>query len=207
MYPNNQPPQPQATPPNPYDFIYNSPSKPKSSLPLPGGKMGRIIVVAVGLIILFILFFVIKSFLGSSDKAITQQYIEIAQRQTEIIRLASIAEQKGTSLETRSNAIITKASITSSQSSVTAVIQKKGVSPKELSKQLTASKNAKSDATLAEAEKNNRFDETYSELIAAEITNYKKQLNAAASGASKSEKTVLEASFYQANSILPPTKK
>ena len=206
MYPNNQQSQaplpPQQPEPNPYDFIYGTPAKKKSLAP--GGMKGRIIVVAVILVVLIILFVVVMSFLGSAGKARTQKYTELAQRQTEIIRLATIGEQKSTSLETKSLAITTRLSVSSSQSEMSAVIEKNGVSAKALSKQLTASKNSKSDEALAEAERNNRFDETFTQLITTEINNYKIQLNSAASGATKSDTAVLQKAFSQANTIIPP---
>lgn len=209
MYPNNQ--QPQAPPlgqqpaPNQYDFIYGSPA-PKKSL-ASGSMKGRIIILAIGLVILLVVFLVIMSLLGRAGKAQTQKYTEIAQRQTEIIRLATIGEKKSRSSETRSFAITAQLTLSTSQSEMTKVVEKNGVSAKELTKQLSASKNTKSDQALDEAEKNNRFDQTFIELITSELNNYKIQLNSASSGATKSDSAVLENAFNQANTLVPETKK
>lgn len=162
---------------------------------------GRIIVVAVGLAVLLIIFVIIMSILGNAGKGQNQAFIEIAQRQTEIIRLSTLAEQKAKVLETRSYATTVRMSFTTAQSDMTSVLASHGVNQKSLSKQLSASKNAKSDQALTEAEKNNRFDETWTELINTEINNYKKQLTAAAGGSSPQDTQTLQAALNQANTL------
>lgn len=195
---NNQQPS------DPFAFINNTSVYKKPSPINPGSMKGRIILVSSGLIILIIVFAIIMSVLGSASKSKAKPYLELGQAQTEIIRLSTIGQQKSKSLDTRSYALTIKLSMTSSQSDVNKVIRSHGISEKELSTSLTQSKNAKSDTLLDEAEKNNRFDSTFNELITTSINNYKKQLNAVAGGASSNEKQILQKAYNQANTLVKP---
>lgn len=191
----------QPTNSDPYGFIMNSPSKPHRNIG-PTGTAGRVALVAGGLIVLIILGIIVSALLSSGDKAQTQRLVEVAQRQTEIIRLSAQADKKTKVLSTRSFALTTRVSMESSQKDVTDLLAKRGVKEKSLNAQLTGAKNAKSDAALVEAEKNNRFDETFIEIINNELTNYQKLLEAANQSANKSEKEVLKKSFAGATTLL-----
>lgn len=214
MYPNNQQPgqpypqptpqpTPQQQPQNPYGFIYDAPHNAKRPFSPPGGMKGRIALVAGGLILLIMLIVVAVSLFTGSDDAVTQRYVDVAKRQTEIIRITTLGEEKATSLQTRSFAATTRLGLTTAQSDMTALLDKKGVSGKELSKQLSASKNSKSDEALEQAQKNGRFDEVFTDLLENELANYKKEINAAAGSATKSEKKTLQTAFDQATLLLP----
>lgn len=196
MQPNNQ-----QIPEDPFAFITNAGQTHKPSLLQPGSKKGRIIIALVGLVLLITVFAIIMSFLNNSSEGKTKQYIELGQQQTELIRLSAVAQQKSKSLETRSYASTIKLSMTSSQSTMNDLIQSHGVSARDLSAQLTNSKNAKSDTILDEAEKNGRFDTTFRELINSQLLNYQKQLSALASSSSAKEKTILQEAFNQAQII------
>lgn len=185
---------------DPFGFITNNPQKPKRSFG-PSGMAGRIAVIAAILVVLIIMAIVVSALLSRGDKAQTQRLIEISQRQTEIIRITTQADKNAKSLSTRSYALTTRVSLESSQKNVNQLLAKRGVKEKALSKQLTAGKNTKTDAALSEAQKNNRFDETFTEIMGAELTNYQKLLNGAADGAKKSEKDVLQKSFNSAATI------
>jgi hypothetical protein len=205
MPPNNQ--QMPSQPSDPFGFITNSAPVGKKPSPLtPTTMNGRIILLGSILLLVVIIAIVFMSFLNNSSEAKAKQYLEIGQKQTEIIRLSAIAETKGRSLETRSYASTIKLSFTSSQSAVNKVITANGISSKQLSKELTKSKNTKSDAILDEAEKNNRFDETFKELIESEMQKYQQQLNSIATSSTKNEKTILEDAFNQASLLQGPSK-
>lgn len=185
--------QPQNTN-DPYGFIMNSPQKQANK---PIGMGARIAVVAGGVLLLIIVAIIGNSLLSSGQKAQTQRYIELAQTQTEIIRITTLADKKAKTLNTRSYAVTTRVSLESSQKSTTAILNKRGIKEKKLTKLLSASKNPKTDAALEEATKNNRFDETFNKLLNTQLANYQKQLNDAASGASKKDKQALQRSFNQ----------
>lgn len=195
---------PSQTPANdPYGFITNTPPKAPKSFG-PTTTKGRIIIVAVGAVLLIIVAIIISSLLGNAGKAQTEQYLAIAKSQTEIIRLSTNAEQKAKTPEAQALATTTKLTFTTAQADMSTLLNKRGIGQKALSKQLSASANTKSDELLTEAEKNNRYDETYLELVKTEVENYKKLLNTAASGAAASEVPTLENAFNQANTIFTP---
>ncbi len=202
MPPNNQQPA------DPFAFINNSAPVGQKQSPLaPTTMKGRVILLGSILGILLVGFIIVSSFLNNASQEKAKQYLEIGQKQTEIIRLAAIGETKGLSLETRSYASTIKLSMTSSQSNTNKVITSHGVNSKQLSKELTKSRNTKSDAILTEAEKNNRFDETFKELIASEITKYQQQINSVASGSTAKEKIILQEAFTQASTLQGPPPK
>lgn len=206
MQPNN--PQTPVGPSDPFAFINNSaPLGQKPSPFAPSTTKGRIILVGSLLGVLLLVFVIVMSFLNNASQEKAKKYLELGQKQTEIIRLSAIGEQKAKSLETRSYASTVKLSMTSSQSSVNKVITANGVNAKQLSKELTKSKNPKSDAILDEAEKNSRFDETFKELLASEITKYQQQINSVASGSTAKEKQILQDAFTQASTLQGPPPK
>lgn len=188
---------------NQYDFIL-SPTAPSNRGPNLGGSMGaRIAVVAGGVILLIILIVVAMQFLNSGSKAQTQRLVEIAQTQSEIIRVSAVGEQKGKDLNTRALALNTKFSIESSQLEVKQALKKHGVNDKQLAKTLGALKNKKTDSALDEATRNNRFDETFNALLAKQLGDYQKLLKGASKGANKSEKTVLDNSYSGVGRLFP----
>ncbi len=202
MYPNNQPQQTPGN--NPYSFFLDNPQPTRGPVG-PQSMKTRIIIVVVGVIGLIIAGIIVMALLNAGSGDQKQRYIEISQRQTEIIRISSLAEKKAKSLDTRSKAITTRLSITSAQSPINASLKKRGVKDKELSKLLSASVNSKSDAALADAEKNNRYDETYLQILTNELTSYQKQLQAAADGASVKERASLQTAFTATDTLLKKT--
>lgn len=191
----------QPSSPDPYGFIMNNQPKQRRNFG-PSGTAGRVAVVVGGLVVLIILGVIVSALLSRGDKAQTERLVEVAQRQTEIIRLTAQADKKTKALSTRSFALTTRVSLESSQKEVSGLLAKRGLKAKSLNSRLTAGKNAKSDAALAEAEKNNRFDETFTEIINNELANYQKLLEAANQSASKSEKQVLQKSYTGAATLL-----
>lgn len=198
-----QPNAPTPPPPNNDPFAFITQDTPVAKKPLinPSSMKTRILIIAGFVIFLIIAAVIAVSLLGGGDKDRTQSYIEIAQRQTEIIRISALASDKAKGLETKSLAYTTNLSVTSSQKDLTAILVKRGVTEKALAKELGGAKNAKTDELLAEAERNNRYDETFKEILNTELTNYQKQLNAVSGGAKKSEYAVFEKSFIQVSTL------
>lgn len=200
-----QPNTPQQN--DPYDFIMQSPQGgPKPSLNPSSMKM-RIIVVAIGAILLIIIGIVVASLLGSAGNAQKQRYIEIAQKQTEIVRISTLADKKAKNLSTRSFAATTQLAISTDQRKFTAALATRGVKEKDQNKLLPLGKNDKTDSALDEAEKNGRYDETFRQILEGEIASYQKLLNGAASGASNAERPILETAFKNSNTLLAKPDK
>lgn len=203
MQPNNS--QSTEGPSDPFAFIKNTvPAGHRPSPFSPSTTKGRVILIGSLMGVLLLVFVIVMSFLNNASQEKAKQYLELGQKQTEIIRLSAIGEQKAKSLETRSYATTVKLSMTTSQANVNKVITANGVNAKQLSKELTKSKNPKSDTILDEAEKNNRFDETFKELLSSEITKYQQQINTVAGDISEAEREILQEAFNQA-SILQGT--
>lgn len=189
--PYQQPPQ------DPYAFIMNNePPKKGSGFNFSSNSMAvRIAVVVIGLMLLIIAFTTINSLISRSANAQTDRLIEVAQAQTEIMRVSRIAEDDATDLKTRTYAYNVSLSTDSSLRQVKGLLQKRGKSEKSLAKTLAAGKNAKTDAALEEAKKNNRFDDTFLALMNNEIVDYQKLIQTAYENGNNTEKKTLTASF------------
>lgn len=152
---------------NPYDFIMQEPHKPKHKITGGSSLKSRVLVVvggAVALIVLAILFFTV---IAGGNKGINQKLLELAQEQTEIVRLADIGIEKARSADTKNLATTIKYSVTSSLNDVLAIIKKKSTD-----KNLTVTKNSATDQTLDTAATNNNFDAVFTETMATKLKTY-----------------------------------
>lgn len=200
--PPNQTPGPgqqnpyQQSPQDPYAFIMNNEPPKRNGFNFNNNSMAvRIAVVVIGLMLLIIAFTTINSFISRSANAQTDRLIEVAQAQTEIMRVSRVAEDDATDLKTRTYAYNVSLSTDSSLRQVKSLLQKRGKSEKSLAKTLAAGKNTKTDAALEEARKNNRFDDTFLTLMNNEIVDYQKLIQAAYENGNNTEKKTLTASF------------
>lgn len=172
--------------------------QPKRGFDFHHNLKARLVVVAAGIIFLVILVTIVSSFLNKDAAAQTQRLTEVAQAQTEIIRVSTLAKDKAKAEETRSYALNTKLSVESSQQQIKKSLAARGVKEKGLNKKLSAGKNPKTDAALDEAEKNNRFDETFKAIMNQQLKDYQKLLNGAYASGTTSEKKALADSFENA---------
>lgn len=211
--PPNQAPSPgqqnpyQQSPQDPYAFIMNNePPKKGNGFNFSNNSMAvRIAVVVFGLMLLIIAFTVINSFISRSSNAQTDRLIEVAQAQTEIMRVSRIAEDDASDLKTRTYAYNVSLSTDSSLRQVKSLLQKRGKNEKSLAKTLGAGKNAKTDAALEEAKKNNRFDDTFLALMNNEIVDYQKLIQAAYESGNNTEKKTLTTSFESTKYLVAKT--
>lgn len=191
---------------NPYDFILNSGDQPKKTglgniLSSPSGKKQRLIFIIAGVAILLIIALIVFAMVFSGGGGNREQLLGLAQKHAEIIRVADIGVDKAKSSEARNLAMTTKLSLQSSQSSLMEVVQKTG---KVSNKELAAGQNKETDTALESAERNNRFDEAFVEILAKELTDYRGDLQTAFSNSSSaSNKKVYSTIFGQTGAILP----
>lgn len=186
------PPQQQSQ----YDFILNNSPKPPRGPLVGGNKIGRILVVVVGLLLLIIAGVAANNFLKGSDKEQNQRLIDIAKAQTEIIRVSALVKpETAKDLDTRIFALNTRLSLEGSNQQIKTLLAARGVNKKSLTKIVAPSKNPKTDGALDEATKNNRFDETYLTIIEKQLSDYQILLKAAAEAGNTKEKQSLTASF------------
>lgn len=180
---------------NPYEFIM-SPNQRPPRKPIIGNSIGsRIAVVVVGLVLLIIIIMVISSFLNGSNKDQNDRLLKITQSQSEIIRLSALAEKAAKVDSTKIFAANTRVSTQSAQQDTKKLLTARGVKTKVIDKQLGVSKNPKNDAALKEATANNRYDETFTQLINQQLGDYQTQLQTAFDNATPNEKKSLMAMF------------
>jgi hypothetical protein len=183
---------------NPYEFITN-PQKPSRRAPKLGNSMGaRIAIVASILVLLIVGYIVLSSFLGRESKAQVDRLIEVGETQSELVRISALAEKQAKGTEAKNLAANTSLSMQSSQQDLKKLLNGRGVGSKGLDKRFAAAKNAKTDTTLTEASRNNRFDETYTTVINKEVADYQKLLNSAFESGTVNEKKSLQTLFQNA---------
>lgn len=183
---------------NQYEFIMNPSRPPKRRFDFHNNLKARIAVVAVLLILVVIVATVVSSFLNKDAQAQAQRLTEVAQAQSEIIRVSALAKDKAKKEDTRNFALNAKLSVESSQQEIRKVLSKRGVSEKSLNKQLSAGKNSKTDAALDEAAKNNRFDETFTAILNQQLKDYQKLLQGAFASGNSDEKKAITYSYENA---------
>lgn len=189
--------------PNPYGFITDAPQPTKKTSLGPEGSnsvLMRALLVVGGVITLIIILVVFFSFLNSASNTQNQRLLEIAQTQTEMIRIAEASKEKTTSSEAATLVTNVAFSTKSSLTDTTAAIAKRGKKPDP--KMLTLGVSAESDKLLTDAEQSGRFDEVYSTLLKQQLTNYQKLLEAAHSSGSAKEKEFLSEAFEQSKILL-----
>lgn len=194
------------SPPSNYDFILNHNQAPKRSI-IPGAgssKKQRIIFLAIGAAVLLILTVLLVNLL-SGGKSKTQTLLQIAQTQEELIRVSTLASTKASSLQARSLAITTQLSMESSQKDIIAQLKKQG--QKTNAKILGVAKNSKTDATLATAATDNRYDEAFSQIMLSSLSDYQKLLKAAFSETSGQQLRLTLTNDYAAAGLLIDSSK
>jgi hypothetical protein len=152
---------------NPYDFILKDAPKPKRNLLGGGSFKSRLLIIAGGGLLLLVLAIVFISVLSSGNKGVNQQLLELAQEQTEIMRVSEIGIEKARSADTKNLATTIKYSVTSSRNDVLSIINKKSTD-----KALTLKKNSSTDQTLDTAATNNNFDAVFTETMSNTLKTY-----------------------------------
>lgn len=190
---------------NPYDFITQSNSHPPRSPLVGNSKRARIAIVVAGAIILIMIAYIIMSLLSGSDKAQNQRLLEITQSQSELIRVSTLANTGAKSVESKSLAANTRASLQTSQFETKKLLAARGINDKGVTKQLAKGKNPKTDAALKEATDNNRFDETFATLLNKQLTDYQTLLRTAYENGTPTEQQALNKEFGNAALLLEQT--
>lgn len=156
--------------------------------------MFLIIIIVLGL-----------TLLNRSNNAQNQKLLELAQTQTEILRIAEATGDKTSSANL--NQIIANTSLTtqSSLNGTVALLAKRGQKADE--KKLSAGQNPANDEILTKAEQNSNFDEAYSALLNQQIGDYLIQLNGLYESSNQAERATLEEAFTSASLIKEQLKK
>jgi len=168
---------PQQQSQNPYGFIMDTDHKQKSPLFSMGSSpKSKIIFAVLAVIFLLVLYTIVsRVFLNKTDKY--DVLISVRAQQQEVIRIATLGLTDAKDDTTINYTQTILSSVSSDQAQVAAIMQKAGM---KINKEtLAARKNPKTDAALAEAEKNNTYDDTLTAVLQAQMKIYQKDLSSA----------------------------
>lgn len=205
-------PMPQQTPSpeqNPYGFIMDDKSAPKPKglaglmNPGSGSKKTKIIMLISGVFLLLIVGWMLISLLTGGSKVQNEKLISIAQDQTEMIRLSNLANNSQSIRETstRNLAVNTLVVMETNRKQIVSLLAQNKKKIKE--KQLSETKDAKSDAQLDTAVNNNTFDQTFNTILQKLLSSHRQKLKEAFDASNdKTEKEVLSAQFKSVGILL-----
>ena len=188
---------------NPYDFFMGGGPPQKQSFASGAGSSikKRIMIVAIGGAIFILIIIIAFSLLFGGKGSGVETLLSIAKQQTELIRIAEAGSTKARGTVAQNLAITTKLSVSTSQQELLAYMKKQGLTadPKEL----LPVKNAKTDEALTAAEQNNRYDETFTQIIKEELTKYQAAIKKAhTETTSQTGKQILTGAFDHAGILL-----
>lgn len=199
--------QPDQNVKNKYSFITDDKKvAQKSFLPTASTKQGRVLLVVGGVFGLLLLGGLVITVLSGLDSAAKQDWLNLAQKQQEIIRISEIGAKKAQDRDTKNLATTTKLSLQGSQTAVNALAKKNGADVS--SKTLAEGKNSKTDAALTVAEQANKFDTVFYEILKTELNEYQALLKKLYDNStSKSTKEGLQAAYNSAEILANEAKK
>lgn len=183
-----------------YDFILKTEEPKQKPLLSRLNKKRLLLLMAIIATCLIILGIVMSSLNAKADAAQKQRLVQIAQMQTEIVRLAGIGAEKAVKPENQSRARAIRDGISSSLDATIKMLGYRGETPSD--EILSATKNPESDNNLNKAAVYGSFDKTFEKLIDNQILDYQRLVLEADKAGSPSEQQTLEAAYNQANSIL-----
>lgn len=189
-----------------YNFIMNPGAAPKKRLFSLGGgdkKQKLLMIIIAGGLLMMVLVVVISSFLGGSGNN-TDRLVGLAQRQTELARVASLGQKDAVGSDAKNLASTVVLTMTSAKAETSALITKQG--RKLNAKTLAAKQDSNTDKTLEAAKQSNRFDETFVSTLQSGLTTYQQELSDLFDATeSKTEKSLLQELYNQA-AILTATQ-
>ncbi|MEJ0072728.1 MAG: hypothetical protein WDN27_01400 [Candidatus Saccharibacteria bacterium] len=136
------------------------------------GFLLRIGIIVGIVVVLFIIAAVVISSLA--PKGSTPGLTAVAERQQEIIRIATAAEDQATSQDTKNFVTNAAVSITSSQQSVITYLGKHGT--KLVPKVLALDQSSQTDSTLASAATANNYDSAVAQNLTTQLQTYQSLL-------------------------------
>lgn len=195
------PPMQPVTPnSNPYQFI-TDPQKPfKKQLFSGNSKLQRILIIVGAVSVLIAATLVLFSILNSASSAVRNDYQNLLQQQTEIIRVSEIGISKARGTDAKNLAVTTKLSLESSLSELTALA--KGARADTNAKTLTLGKDAETDKALTTADQANRFDEAFAAKLTELLNEYQQTLKRLYDQANKESTKLTLGQAYNNASLL-----
>jgi hypothetical protein len=184
---------------NPYEFIV-SPNTSKHRGSLFGGNsfLKQIVLLVGGSAVLMIIIAVAVSLLA--PKGSTGNLTAIAERQQEIIRVATAASSQVASQDTKNFVASTELAVTSSQSQVLAYLSVHGGKPSD--KQLALDQDAQTDTQLTNAQATNTYDSAAKQILTTQLNTYAGLLQTAYKQTSSAQVKQLLQQSYSAAALL-----
>jgi hypothetical protein len=195
----------RATGHNPYEFIVN-PNTPQKSSGLFGGNsfIRQVVVLISGAVLLMIIAAIVITVL-SPKKDNGASLTALAQRQQEIIRVATLGTTKAVSSDTQNFATNVELAVSSNQNQLLAYLASSGT--KLGTKQLSIDRSLQTDKLLADASATSTFDIALKQNLTTQLTGYENNLRTAYEQTSKPKtKQIIQNSFDAAAKLLEQAK-
>jgi len=198
------PPQQSQNQPN-FDFIMNpnQPSAKKSLLPAGNSTKQRVAIVAIigGVLLVFLLLLMLILGGGGDNK---QNLLKVAQQQTEIVRIANMADQSNDQ-SLKNLAANTSVTIASDQSRLAGTLAGNGIAFKK--KELALGQNSKTDQVLEDAKAAANFDAVLRDTLIELLTDYQASVKLAYENSGNADvKNQLDATYINTGNLLKQAK-
>lgn len=186
-----------------YAFITNPAEAPKPSsmsrIPFGSSLVGRVGLVAGGLLVLMIIFAIFKSLLVSGPNV--TPVIAVVQDQQELLHIVQKASNQGLSTNNQNFAATMQLSLTTSQQKGITYLATAGQKLKI--KQLNLKVSPTADNQLKAAQAAATYDQTFTEVMQAKLTEYGKDLQTAYKlDSGKKGRILLKDTYYQQQLLL-----
>lgn len=155
-----------------------------------------VIAIGGGIVALFVVFGMLFGGSGGSQDRLNS----LVQRQTELIRVATLADKDTTDPTAKNLATTVKLSMTSANNQTSETLKK--VDGKLNGKQVGAKKDATVDTKLAAAKQANRFDAVFIETMAEALADYRNELKNILPEADSAAEVILIKTLYQNAGVL-----
>lgn len=171
---------------------------------LPGNEnpfMQKLVLLIGGAIILMMVLAIMISMFNSNRSTGTEQLIDIAQTQAEIIRVSDQGITNASQQSVKNLAITTKFSLRTQQNQIISYLAKQGtkVSPE----QLALKRDAETDQKFTLAKQTSSFDTVFSQTMQSELQDYATTLKSVFSQATgKNERALLSADYTQVQLLI-----
>ena len=195
-----QPDQDNTPDPNRLKFIMQTElEKPKTwrekLLSKSGLALGAIIIVLISTVLILVS---ISTNKANSEQ--TERLISIAQSQTEIIRLSSLAESQAKDTSTKQRASEINSQMSVALDNFQSMLAERGVELDETS--LSTKKNSQTDSAFIDSLQSGEFDETFNSTIDGTLVDYQQLLVEAQNYANESDKKTIDDAYNAVSEIL-----
>lgn len=179
--------------------VSGTPGKP--GLPSFKTNKRQYLFLGLGALILIMILFILIALVTSSGKSTTLTLTNIAEEQTELVRVSAVGMKNARGSDAKNLAITTNAALLTSQQDTITLLKKQG--HKLGAKQLALKHSATTDTTLNTAQLNNAFDDAFLQVMQTQLKAYQANVKQAYDASkNKTEKAILASSYNGINTIL-----